>query len=194
MFFLKFVPKEKRIAWAPSFGMDHIAPYNCRRFARDINEYKYLSVREKSGVDIIKNLTGRDAVQLSDPVLMLTPEQWRRLYKNRITAENFYKEYVFFYFLRNPSTYVLDYLDLCLEKGKTIVAFASNYECLKKRNNIVFREEVRGTIWRFLTELRKFVQIHIMLWHFHCCFISRCIYSAEIIFIHLTSLNELHQL
>lgn len=150
MFFLKFVPKEKRIAWAPSFGMDHIAPYNCRRFARDINEYKYLSVREKSGVDIIKNLTGRDAVQLSDPVLMLTPEQWRRLYKNRITAEIFYKEYVFFYFLNEPSTYVLDYLDLCLEKGKTIVAFASNYECLKKRNNIVFRG---GSPWNYLALL-----------------------------------------
>ena len=76
MFFLKFVPKEKRIAWAPSFGMDHIAPYNCRRFARDINEYKYLSVREKSGVDIIKNLTGRDAVQLSDWIIWIYV--WKR--------------------------------------------------------------------------------------------------------------------
>lgn len=146
-YFLKFAPPEKRIAWAPSFGMDHVVSYNCRRFAKDIAAYRHLSVREKSGVHIIQELTGRNAVQIMDPVLLLTAQQWRALYQDKTDVEAPSGPYVFFYFLNEPSAYVLDYLDLCTANGLTIVAFASNYECLKHRKQVVF---TGGSPWNYL--------------------------------------------
>lgn len=146
-YFLKFAPQEKRIAWAPSFGMDHVASYNRQRFAKDIAEYSCLSVREKSGVNIIKQLTGRNAVQIIDPVLLLTAGQWRELYQDKTSVKDVPEPYVFFYFLNEPSSYVLDYLDMCIANGYTIVAFASNYDCLKNRKQIVFKG---GSPWNYL--------------------------------------------
>ena len=146
-YFLKFAPEKKRIAWAPSFGIDHVARYNFRRFAKDIAAYRYLSVREKSGVQIIKELTGRDAVQLIDPVFLLTAKQWREMYEKKADAKAVSQLYVFFFFLNEPSGYVLDYLDMCIENGLTIVAFASNYDCLKKRKQVIFKG---GSPWNYL--------------------------------------------
>lgn len=146
-YFLKFAPKEKRIAWAPSFGMDHVATYNWRRFARDIGEYRYLSVREKSGVDIIKQLTGREAVQITDPVFLLTPQQWRDFYQNKGRVETTDHPYAFFYFLNEPGEDVLCYLEQYAQKGWNIVAFASHYECLKSRKSVIFKG---GSPWDFL--------------------------------------------
>ena len=146
-YFLKFAPPGKRIAWAPSFGIDHVASYNCRRFAKDIASYRHLSVREKSGVQIIKQLTGQTAVQVIDPVLLLTAQQWRGLYQKKATTKVLSKPYVFFYFLNEPSSYVLDYLDRCIADGLPIVAFASNYDCLKKRKHVVFEG---GSPWNYL--------------------------------------------
>ena len=155
-YFLKFAPKEKRIAWVPSFGMDHVAPYNCRRFARDIAAYRILSVREQSGVQIIKQLTNRDAVQLIDPVLLLTAQQWRQLYEAKTNLSLPSSPYVFFYFLNEPNTYVLQYLDWCIAKGWIIVAFASNYDCLQDKAHVVFQG---GSPWHSLRLLDGATQV-----------------------------------
>lgn len=146
-YFLKFAPKDKRIAWAPSFGMDHVARYNLRRFAKDISAYRCLSVREKSGVHIIKQLTGRHAAQIMDPVLLLTAQQWRTMYEKKADVKAVSQPYIFFYFLNEPSVYVLHYLDMCIAKGYSIVAFASHYDCLKNRKQVIFKG---GSPWNYL--------------------------------------------
>lgn len=51
----------------PQLRNGQVATYNRRRFARDIGAYRYLSAREASGVQIIRQLTGREAVQITDP-------------------------------------------------------------------------------------------------------------------------------
>lgn len=147
--FLKFAPIEKRIAWAPSFGTDRVAPYNRRRFARDIGEFRYLSVREMSGVHIIRQLTGRNAVQITDPVLQLTAHHWRELYRLRHT-DSLAGPYVFSYFLNEPNDDALRCLDACLSNGLTVLAFSSSYECLKTRPGIVF---MGGSPWNYLALL-----------------------------------------
>jgi len=42
-----------------------------------------LSVREEAGAKIIKELTGRDAVVLVNPTLMLTKEKWLSISKKQ---------------------------------------------------------------------------------------------------------------
>ena len=74
--FLTFAQKNKRIAYAPSFGVSSIPSEYVKIYSDWISEIEYLSVREEAGAKIIKQLTGRDAIVLVDPTLMLTRKKW----------------------------------------------------------------------------------------------------------------------
>lgn len=74
--FLTFAPREKRIAYAPSFGVSDIPRDFVRDYKKWLMEFKALSVREDAGAEIIKNLTNREAIVLVDPTVMLTKEEW----------------------------------------------------------------------------------------------------------------------
>ncbi|MCC8137115.1 MAG: polysaccharide pyruvyl transferase family protein [Clostridiales bacterium] len=100
MFFLRFAPKCKRIAWVPSFGTQDIAKYNKDRYQKYISEYNCLSVREQNGVDIIKNLTSRDSICLIDPVFMLSKTEWESYIHERFKIPG--HKYIVCYFLDFP--------------------------------------------------------------------------------------------
>lgn len=74
--FLTFAPKNKRIAFAPSFGVSSIPEVYESKYAKWLSEMAYLSVREQAGADIIKKLTGLNCPVHIDPTLMLTKENW----------------------------------------------------------------------------------------------------------------------
>lgn len=99
MYYLRFAPAEKRIAFAPSFGRDFVAEYNKKKMSKWISDFAYLSVREDSGVRLIKELTGRDAIHLIDPTLMVKRETW----KNTLNLQDKQENYILTYFLDKPS-------------------------------------------------------------------------------------------
>lgn len=97
IYFLTFAPKEKRIAYAPSFGVSEIKPEFIDNYKKWISSMSKLSVREDDGAKIIKELTGRDAPVLVDPTLLLTKEKWLSISKE---ASNKPKgKYLLTYFL-----------------------------------------------------------------------------------------------
>ena len=55
--------------------------------------FKALAVRESIGRDIIKELTGRDATVVLDPVMLLTKEQWMSLVPENIPSERYIFSY-----------------------------------------------------------------------------------------------------
>jgi hypothetical protein len=97
IYFLEFAPKEKRIAYAPSFGIPKIPAVYKEKYKKWIMEIPYLSVREESGAKIIKELTGRDVPVLVDPTLMLTREKWLSIAKEDPYKPD--KPYLLTYFL-----------------------------------------------------------------------------------------------
>lgn len=100
-YFLTFAPKEKRIAYAPSFGVDEIPADNRTSYSNWLNEMKSISVREDQGASIIKELTGKSAKVLVDPTLLLEKEDWLSIAK---TPSNKPKsEYLLTYFLGDVS-------------------------------------------------------------------------------------------
>lgn len=99
LYYLRFAPSYKRVALSPSFGRDFIADYNKDKMKKWISEYPYLSVREDSGVKLIKELTGRDAVHLLDPTLIVNKEEWKRILKIEDQSE----DYILAYFLDEPT-------------------------------------------------------------------------------------------
>ena len=68
------------------------------RMRKKIEAIPYLSVREQSGADIIKALTGREAQVLQDPTLWTGADEWRAV--SAAPANMPQKPYLLCYFLR----------------------------------------------------------------------------------------------
>lgn len=72
-FLLKFAPGNiRKISYAPSFGKAKLENYLRPIFRREISKFHAVSVREKSGVSLIKCLTGITPSHVIDPTLLLT--------------------------------------------------------------------------------------------------------------------------
>lgn len=96
--FLSFAQgKKKTVALAPSFGVSNIPSYRKQDFASWITGIDCLSVREEAGNRIIRNLTGREAVVLVDPTMMLNASDWRNLAVKPATSLP--ERYILGYFL-----------------------------------------------------------------------------------------------
>lgn len=134
MYFLRFAPKEKRVAWAPSFGVDKVAPYNVRTFRKYINDYRILSSRETNGAAIISELTGHPCTRILDPALQLLPEQWLDLCESTdAPAEN----YILMFFLNEPTEATLmAVVDLAAKMSCSILSFGYAHANIAIADNI----------------------------------------------------------
>lgn len=134
LYYLRFAPQYKRVALSPSFGRDFIADYDKEKMRKWINDYHYLSVREDSGVKLIKELTGRDATHLLDPTLIINSEEWKSI----LCIEDKPNDYILAYFLDEPS----DYAKKCLKKLKEkldckILAIPYKFEYMDYSDSII---------------------------------------------------------
>jgi hypothetical protein len=108
MNFLRFAPRDKRVAFAPSFGVSEIPAYDKGELAAYISEYHYVSVREQRGAEIIKDLTGREAAVLVDPTLQLDGTFWREVSAEHSEMGRSSAKYILLYFLSPPSPVALE--------------------------------------------------------------------------------------
>ena len=78
-FFLDFVESDSKASYAASFS-SHNIPENLReRYASYLNAYKYIGVREKEAVQLVGNLTNKDAVTVCDPTLLLARDDYMKI-------------------------------------------------------------------------------------------------------------------
>jgi hypothetical protein len=96
---LNWVPDDvKKIAYATSFGIGKIPNKYKKEYSIYLNRMNYLSARETSGQEIIKELTDKDVPLVNDPALLLDADGWNEIVK----AEPLVKDkYVFCYFMGN---------------------------------------------------------------------------------------------
>lgn len=96
---LSFVPDNiRKISYATSFGVSSLPQKQAESAKAFLPRMDFLSVREKSGQELVKKLTGLNAELVCDPTLLLKREQWNSLIK----PEKIIKEpYIFCYFLGN---------------------------------------------------------------------------------------------
>ena len=106
-YYLRFAPKEKRVAYAPSFGKIKIPSYNKKIIIKYLSDFDYLSIRENEGEKLIKQLTGKKSKVLIDPTLLITKEKWIEEVKQIDITE---EKYIVFYFLDTPSEMTINKL------------------------------------------------------------------------------------
>ncbi len=134
-YYLQFAPVEKRIAFAPSFGRDFVPDYNIKKIKKYVSEIKHKSVREESGVEIIKNLTGDDAEVLVDPTLVISADEWSGSLRLDNTNED---KYILAYFLDEPSQKAKEIVRGISQKyGLKVIGLPYNFEDMPWSENVV---------------------------------------------------------
>lgn len=69
----------RKISYAPSFGIPHIPDSMEDELQNYLSQFSHLSVREKQGQKIIRELTGREVPVVLDPTLLLKRADWSDL-------------------------------------------------------------------------------------------------------------------
>lgn len=93
-FLLDFVEDgRKKISYSSSFGVASVDEDHREGYKKNLSSFYALAVREGIGCDIIKDLTGRDALVVLDPVMLLTKEQWLEILPKEKSKERFIFSY-----------------------------------------------------------------------------------------------------
>lgn len=127
IFFLNFGNKRiKRIAYAPSFGMDSYPEPLMPTLKKALSRFDALSAREISGIKICKD-AGYEATHVLDPTMLLPTREYQIL----ISQNKVNTPYIYIYSVNINDSKQLQWEDLqrfaSLHQLKTIVTTASGY-------------------------------------------------------------------
>ena len=110
-FYLDFAPSESiRASYAASFATEDIVEEEKVNVKKRLEKMDYISVREKSGIEIINQLGIKGAVQVLDPVFLLKQAKWIEIEKKGDFREPYLLVYDFEGNEKNTG--------LCDKKGK----------------------------------------------------------------------------
>ena len=88
--FLDFAPNNKRkIAYAASFGKNQLDEFEIKETKKMLKKYKKISLRESNGVKIMESLGIDDTINVVDPTLLLTGDEWRKISSNKYANEKY---------------------------------------------------------------------------------------------------------
>ncbi len=79
-YFLDFADKSQRNSYSASFGFNEIPAEYINQYHKLLSDFNKMSVREKTGSDILKKLLDRDVPVTLDPTLLLSKEEWASLF------------------------------------------------------------------------------------------------------------------
>ncbi|GAB7257501.1 polysaccharide pyruvyl transferase family protein [Polaribacter sp. OB-PA-B3] len=76
-YFLTFAPKDKlKISYASSFGVNSIPEIHQEKYASLLNNIDKIGTREKTGVEIVNNVSEKTATWVLDPTFLLNKKEW----------------------------------------------------------------------------------------------------------------------
>lgn len=121
-YFLPFAEQTKIMSYAPSFGKSAIDNAEISSKMKELIErFNIISVREKTGKKIIKDLCGKEATVTLDPTLLLNKEDWYKLVNNNLNNKLKTKNYILCYFLGDSNKYYNKILKLAKVNNLEII-------------------------------------------------------------------------
>ena len=140
-YMLDFAPADKTlIAYSSSFSVDSIPKEYESLYRKNLSRYAAISVREKNGASLVRQLLGKEVPVVLDPTLLLDRSVWNKLADKAEWNK------------RMPSRYILCYLLDYTYNPRP--AMASLLTSLQKEHNypvvILGRglKEFTGKVWR----------------------------------------------
>ena len=142
----------KKISYAASFGKqkDELDSDFINLFSSLLKNFEYVSVREKSGLEICRQCGIDDAELVPDPTMLLSADAYRNLYiDNKIKYfKKYYKPYCLLYLLGNETDFpIRDIYDWFSDKNIEIVYVPGNFQYDNYKKNYVTIPE-----WIYLLE------------------------------------------
>lgn len=118
MYLLEYIPSTKpKIAYAASFGVDHLTAEQLARFRDAVKDYTAISLREDACISQFQTISPVPVVWTVDPTLLLEKADWDQLCVPRIIQE----PYLFCYFLGNSPVSRKLAVSFAKEKGLRLV-------------------------------------------------------------------------
>lgn len=142
-YFLEYAPEGKRrIAFSVSIGREKLDDDEIEETVNLLKKYQYISIREKSGVDLLKSL-GISSTLILDPTLMLSGKEWREIAKP-IKQQ---KPYLLIYQL-NPNAKMDEYaVKLAKKYNWEILRISYGYSGRQKAGKCLVCPSVEELIW-----------------------------------------------
>lgn len=109
--------KSKVFSYAASFGIDNISNQDAKVMKSYIENVNPISVRESTGIELVKMISDGDATVLIDPTLMLDKKEWRKVSEKPKKVE---EHFVLTYFLSPMSSTAKEKLDEIREDRKVL--------------------------------------------------------------------------
>lgn len=97
-YFLKDVRNIKKVSYAVSFGTETLSDNILQTISPLLKEFDFISVREVSGIEIVKKSSGKDAMVVLDPTFLLSANEWNVLAEKPVQTS---RPYVLLYLIQN---------------------------------------------------------------------------------------------
>lgn len=163
----------KRVSYSASFGTDQIeySRHQLSKIKNLISEFDKVSVREKSGVRICKDIFGINAMQVLDPAMLIDVSKYVNLV-NKYHEEKHIGN--LFYYILDPNSKVVNFIQT-LENEHNMKAFTvmpRYYSSTISKNRI--RENISECIYPTVTSwIRAYMDAEfIIVDSFHGCVFS----------------------
>lgn len=131
-YFLTFSPYNKRIAFSVSVGLSELSDYERYRLKNRIGLFSSISVREKTGQQLLESMGAKDVKKLSDPTVLLNGKEWQK-FEDAKKCCQLGQHYILIHFLNTPSDVALQYFNYMQETTNSkLIMIGYNYPDLNK--------------------------------------------------------------
>lgn len=161
--FLQFADRNKRIAYAASFGVSEIKSDKVDIVKKGLEGIDFISVREYAGAKIVKDLTGKEVPVLVDPTLLLTINEWDKIIERPVWYRD--EKYILVYFLSKlpdkikkdihnlSEKYKLKIVDLMdKENIDYYCSSPSEFLYLIKNCSLMYTDSFHGTVFSIINK------------------------------------------
>lgn len=106
-YFLNFVIKQKKVAYASSMGTSNFPDKYVLEISKHLSQFQHIGVREKSSVNYLNTLLNRnDIINVLDPTFLLTPIEWSELSQETCCSISLKSPYIFCYLIGQNENYI----------------------------------------------------------------------------------------
>lgn len=143
-FLLAFAPNNSvKVSYASSFATSFISDEFHDLYKKYLSMYNKISVREPSGINLVKKLSGKDATVCCDPVFLLSREEWDLIAnRSKRFIKNKYILVYALYYMFDPYPELLSIIDYVQHTlGYQVIYLNGRKEDAFRKNSKVLKSE-----------------------------------------------------
>ena len=128
VYFLTFAKPWQKYSYSASIATKNIPENLNDEYKNRLSDFQMYSVREESGAEIVKDLTGKDAFVNIDPTLLLSKNQW-----DKLATDVLNEPYIFLFTVHKPKNLINYALNLSQKTGLKVI-YLNKLKSVKHKN------------------------------------------------------------